>query len=628
MWLSLKNRTDGSLLEGLTKIDRLVAAAKEKGDSSCVLMDRGNLFNSVHFFKACKKAKIKSIIGCEIKLKTGYIAVIAKNLVGWKSLIKLVSFANTKEKLDGLDLEDLRGMTQGLLAYSGGFGSQIGNSIFKKQKEIYTSNYDNTKKLVIKEWEDSIIKLSSQYQEIFGADNFFFECQLFDQDNLPVQKLLTKAIRFVGEKLSIPRIATADSHYIKFEDACDQWVLISNNENIKTPLTDIGKINRETAPVEVIRLLHFLHSARYFFYSSQQILDLGHVADELSNTVKIADMCESYDILSAPQLPDFKCPDELSQDEYLKKLCQEGWKKKIKDRIPKEKQKIYVDRIKTELGVLQKAGLSSYFLIVRDIVMWVKENGGLNGASRGSAGGSLCSYLLQITSIDPIEHHLIFERFYNEGRNSPGNIEMPDIDIDIPVMMRDQVLQYIEDKYGIEYTGMVPTFGRLMGKQCLKDVLRSHGACSFDEMNKVTEFIEDEAKIADKLQEMVEEGELRSIILWSLQNNTEQLREYCYIDENGKYQGQYAKFFEKAIRIEGVLRSQSKHAAAICISRDRISDICPMLYDKKNGKKICGVDMNSLKALGVIKWDILGVAALDKIMRGSNLLSGGENASH
>jgi DNA polymerase-3 subunit alpha len=277
------------------------------------------------------------------------------------------------------------------------------------------------------------------------------------------------------------------------------------------------------------------------------------------------------------------------------------------------------------LGVLQGAGLSSYFLIVNDIVNYVKNNNWLPGPGRGSAAGCLVSYLLGITSIDPIKYNLMFDRFYNAGRNTKDRISMPDIDIDVPINKREDIINYIKNKYGHKKVSQMITFNTMKGRGALKDVLRAYGNISFDEMNKITKFIPDEAKIADELQEMKEEYGEASIIQWALENNSKDLKEWCYIGENDSLEGPLAKRFEQAIRLEGTKSNQSKHAAGVVIASNDLENICPMVYDTKNKQPIAGMEMQDLESIGIIKFDVLGVAMLDKIMDISSTLKIGDS---
>ena len=218
----------------------------------------------------------------------------------------------------------------------------------------------------------------------------------------------------------------------------------------------------------------------------------------------------------------------------------------------------------------------------------------------------------------------MFDRFYNAGRNTAEHISMPDIDVDVPINKREDIIQYIKDTYGENKVSQMITFNTIKGRGALKDVLRVYGNISFDEMNKITKNIPDEAKIADSLQSMKDATGESSIIRWTLENNSDKIKVWCSIDKDGELQGPLAKRFEQAIRLEGVKSNQSKHAAGIAISSEPLSQICPMVYDSKNKQMIAGMEMQDLESIGIIKFDILGVAMLDKIMTIQNLLKEGE----
>ena len=234
------------------------------------------------------------------------------------------------------------------------------------------------------------------------------------------------------------------------------------------------------------------------------------------------------------------------------------------------------------------------------------------GPGRGSAAGCLISYLIGITEVDPIEFDLLFERFYNSGRNTKDNISLPDIDIDIPGKKRDEIIEYIKTKYGHENVSQMVTFGRLQGRSAIKEILRVNEACGFSVMNEITKYIPDEAAISDQLAEMDEED--RSIIRWALQNNSKELYDYCHINDSGNLEGDYAEYFEQAIRIEGTLKTQGKHAAGVVISANKLAEVCPMVNSKSSKEKIAGLEMADLEALGHVKFDVLAINLLDKLM--------------
>jgi len=332
--------------------------------------------------------------------------------------------------------------------------------------------------------------------------------------------------------------------------------------------------------------------------------------------IDICNKCEDFNILRKPSLPTFKTPTGESEEEYLKQLCREGWRDvlinsgKVKNEEAKQK---YLERFKSEFDVINDANLFGYFLIVRDIINYVESKGWLSGPGRGSAAGCLISYLIGITKIDPIEFDLLFERFYNSGRNTEDHVSLPDIDIDVPGKKRDEIIRYLKDTYGHNSVSQMITFGRLQGRSAIKEILRMNEACSFGEMNEISKVIPNEADVSDQLQAMDEED--RSIIRYALINNNEELRDYCFINDSGGLEGDYAKYFEQAIAIEGTFKTQGKHAAGVVISSDNLNESCPMVPQRSSDEKIVGIEMTDLESLGYVKFDVLGINLLDKIMK-------------
>jgi len=609
-----------SLLDGLSKPEQMAERCKSINATACALTDHGNIAGAVKFYSAMKKAGIKPILGCELYIceqdpsiqekenrNLSHFLVLAQNYNGWQDLIKIVSESNKPEYYyhkPRLNLEKLSELNSGnLIAITGHLGSTLADAIL--------DNYQ-----LKSDWKELGIQHINKIKTLFN-NKVFLEAQLIDVENLPVQKILTDAIRILGKETNTYVICTPDAHYCNREDAIDQRILLCNN--LKTTFPDIS---RKISNDEEVPMGCFFTSDNYHIPSQEEMTAL-HTETEIKNTNYVANLVEDYDILSKPNLPPFECPKGYNPDEYLRQLCRDGWRDKIADNIPKEDQQIYVDRIKYELEVLQGAGLSSYFLIVQDIVNYVRKNGWLPGPGRGSAAGCLVSYLIGITSIDPIKYNLLFDRFYNSGRNTADRISMPDIDVDVPINKREVIIDYIKNKYGFDKVSQMVTFNTIKGRGALKDVLRVYGNISFEEMNRITKNIPDEAKIADELQEMKEETGESSIIRWALENNVDKLKEWCYIDDNGELQGPLAKRFEQAIRLEGTKSNQSKHAAGIAISANSLNEICPMIYDSKNGQPIAGMEMQDLESIGIIKFDILGIAMLDKIMTIEDLLKEG-----
>ena len=608
-----------SLMDGLSKPQQIADRCTRAGIKTCAITDHGSISGSVQFFQAMKNKNIKPILGCEIyiceqqsniKNKTNsdlsHFLLLAKNYDGWKTLINIISESNTEDNFyhkPRLDFDTLQKFLDGNII---GFCGHLGSSLADKIQA--TSQNDIGKKG---------IEFVAKMKDVFGIDNFFLETQLMDQEFSPDQIEMTEHVRRIGALTNTRVICTPDAHYCEKSDAIDQRILLCNN--LKTTLVDINSklLNGQDVPMSC-----FFKSDNFHLLSPEEMFAI-HKEEEIENTQYVDSLCEEYNILTKPVLPQFKCPEGYNPDEYLRQLCRDGWKDKVENIIQKDQHEKYVDRIKYELGVLQGAGLSSYFLIVQDILRYVKTNKWLPGPGRGSAAGCLVSYLIGITSIDPIKYGLIFERFYNSGRNTKDHISMPDIDVDVPINKRENIISYIKNKYGEDKVSQMITFNTMKGRGALKEVLRVYGNISFDEMNKITKYIPDEAKIADELQEMKDDTGEASIIRWALENNIDKLKEWCYISDDETLAGPLAKRFEQAIRLEGTKSNQSKHAAGIVISKDPLKTVCPMIYDSKNKQTIAGMEMQDLEGLGVIKFDILGIAMLDKIMTISDILKNG-----
>ena len=604
-----------SLLDGLSRPKQIAQRCVDIGVKSCAITDHGNIAGAAQVHAALKSKGIKPILGCELYIcdqhasikdksngKLSHFIVLAKNLNGWNTLVKIISESNKPEhfyRKPRLSLDQLSEIVdENIIGFCGHLGSYLANRILSNDE-------------IVDNWKSIATTEVKKLQKIFG-DNFFLETQLMDKELNPAQISLTECIRELSKDLGVRAICTPDAHYANQKDAIDQRILLCNN--LKTTLPEI---NRKLSNEEDVPMSTFFISDKYYILSPEEMQEL-HTQEEIENTNYVDSLCESYDINHEPRLPPFKT--ETSPDEYLRQLCREGWKRKIGSKVDKSLHEKYADRIKYELSILQSAGLSSYFLIVSDIVKYVKSQGWLAGPGRGSAAGCLVSYLIDITSIDPIKHDLIFERFYNAGRNTKGRVSMPDIDMDVPINQREQVIEYIKDKYGSDNVSQMITFNTLKGRGALKDVLRVYGDVTFDEMNQITKNIPDEAKIADELEQMKDEYGDASIIRWALENRVDNLKNWCYIDDKGNLSGPFAKRFEQAMRLEGTKVNQSKHAAGVVITDKKLETICPMIFDTKTKQPIAGMEMNDLEYLGIIKFDVLGIAMLDKVMNISNTL--------
>ena len=605
--------THYSLLDGLSKPEDVAKRCHKLNMTSCAITDHGSISGCIKFFQTMKNNNIKPILGVELYIsdqdsniqskenrKLSHMLLLSKNLKGWKNLIEIVSESNRPDNYyykPRLDIDKLKEkLSQGnIIGMSGHPGSYLANKIYKEDKFVSDSQIE---------------KEIGELSEIFGKDNFFVEVQLMDKEN-EYQQNIGKKLRDICNINKIPKISSIDSHYCERYDAVDQRILLCSNLKMTLP-----QVASKLSAGESFGLDSFFKSDSYHLLSHEEMNEVN-TEDEIDNTNFVDSICEDYDILEKPNLPDFKCPEGYDPAEYLRQLCRDGWRDKIANDVDKELHAKYVDRIKYELDVLQGADLSSYFLIVQDIVNYVRDKKWLPGPGRGSAAGCLVSYLIGITAIDPIKYELIFERFYNAGRNTEGRVSMPDIDVDVPMDQRENIIDYIKDTYGQDKVSQMITYNTLKGRGALKEVLRVYSNISFEEMNQITKHIPDEAKIADELQEMKD----ASIIKWALENNAKPLKDWCHLKDD-KLTGSLAKRFEQAIRLEGTKCNQSKHAAGIAISQNSLSTICPMIYDTKTKKNIAGLEMNDLESIGVVKFDILGIGLLDKMMGVQSLLQG------
>ena len=359
---------------------------------------------------------------------------------------------------------------------------------------------------------------------------------------------------------------------------------------------------KKAKDVDLGDLKKYFDSDNYYFKRADTQITRDYSANN-----KLMLSLEDFTIFSQPKLPRVECGNQ-TEAEYLTELCRNGWRKKLSNLKGEEKNK-YADRIKYELGIITGFGLSGYFLIVQDIVNYVRNNGWLPGPGRGSAGGCLVSYLLGITEIDPVKYDLLFSRFLNAGRFSKDNISLPDIDMDVPSIYRDDIIAYIKNKYGHERVYQMITFGRLQGRSAIKEVARVYGDLSFSELNELTESLPQEASISDELEEM----DIKSVIRWTLENDPKKLEKWCRLDQEGNLSGELSDLFDLAIRIEGTYKSQGKHPAGVVISNDDLINDAPLIMDKDDNK-IVGFEMSDLDKVGLTKFDVLGINLLDKVM--------------
>lgn len=588
----LNCKTHYSLLRSIIQPSQLPLVLKTLGISTCAITDYATISGCVNFHTQLKEGGIKPILGVELNIcptmivkegETYSLTLLAKNREGWNDIVKIVSLSNSPEYWSGKPRIDLETLIQNInpaniIAYSGGKDSIIDNIITKYGKE---------KGLI---W-------AKKLAEMF-VGGFYLYIDIFSSNH--------EIIREISRESGIISFGNPNPHYCRIDDVILQRIVLCSE--YKTTL-------QKGHPS------HFFSDNRYYVWSLDE-MKVDYTEDEINNSNLIANQIEEFDVGNPPIFPRFDCPNGLSEDEYLRELCREGWLKKIKGKIPVDKEEEYVGRIKYELEVLQGAGLSSYFLVLADVLNFVRDGECLVLADRGSAAGCLAAYLVNIISTNPIPYNLQFERFYNAGRNTPGKVTLPDIDLDIPIQKRDATIEYIRDKYGIDKVAQILTYQTIKGKGALKMVFRAYDDISFEEQNKITEIFPEDSKIADELQEMKEAGEEPSIIMWALENRADKLAEWVKLNDDGKLEGRLALYFEQGIKLEKTKSAQSRHASGVVVSSEQIGNYAPMMYD--NNSRVVGYEMNECEQVGLVKLDILGLSTLDRLMTIRDILRNGE----
>ena len=560
----LHTHTHYSLLDGLTRIDELVARVKELGMDSVAITDHGVLYGAIEFYQKCKKAEIKPIIGMEAYIaenmydkrpgsesKWGYhhLVLLAENNAGYKNIIKLTTAAH----LEGfyyrprVDKNLLRQYAEGIIGLSGCLGGEI-------SRALLSNNYEKARRIAL------------EYQDIFGKNNFFLEIQR--HPHLEEQNIVNPKMIKLSRETGIPLVATQDSHYLRSEDAQAHDVLLA----VQTG-DQIDSKDRLSMKADDFSLLSPETMAEKF----------KDTPEAIENTVKIANKCNVQIDLSKTHLPPFPLPAGYTTDDYLRKLCLEG----IRQRYGAEPNEVARQRLEYELGVIVKTGFASYFLIVADIVNWAKKSEIIVGPGRGSAAGSLVSYVLNITNIDPLKYDLYFERFLNFMRISP-----PDIDLDFDDARRNEVFEYVRQKYGADHFAQIITFGTMAARGSIRDAGRalsfSYDFC--DRLAKLIPFNPNQNEKAGYLKKCVEEvDELKQ----AYNTNTD-----------------VRKLIDSAIKLEGVARHSSTHACAVVITPKPLTEYLPLQKGTNEGDVITQYEMHAVEDLGLLKMDFLGLSNL------------------
>lgn len=606
MYTPLSVQTHYSLLRGFSKPDELIKACSNFGISSIAITDIDSMSGAVSFSTAADKAGIKPLLGTKILIKDeGYVTAVAKNLTGWMELCSLVS----QGCISTVTFDELA-EKKNIIVISGGTDSTLAKCIISTDYIYTAKSHNSTSSYLNDDYQKLVDSSLEKYKSVFG-DRFLAGLQRCSENFVFADKLIADCISCRAGLLDIKTLALTNSYYTNKEDKVDHSTLLCSYKK-----TTISKLKLLLEKEENASLCRFADNDMSCLLSPDEFAGF-HTESEIRNTNLVSDMCEKFTILDKPRLPIFPCPNNLSQDDYLRDICRDGWRK-LSHKMDKSRTQEYVNQVNTELDVFKEVGLSGYFLIVQDFIKWSQSQGMLTASGRGSSGGSLVSYLSGITRVDPIQYGLFFERFYNKGRNSGGKVSLPDIDVDFPISGREKVIQYIRDKYGKQNVSSVVTFSRLQGRGAIKETLRIHESCDSTMINDISKRLPQEAEIADKMEEQDE----TSIIRWVLNNEPERINAWCTIDKNGVLNGSLSAAFSQAIRIEGTFKNTGKHACAVIIGVKPIAEMCPMVLDKSGGM-IAGIEYTELESMGMAKFDVLGTTVLDKLMGVNSLLRTG-----
>ena len=557
--------TEYSLLDGSNKIKEYVKRVKELGMDSAAITDHGVMYGVIDFYRAAKEAGIKPIIGCEVyvapnsrfdKELTGgddryyHLVLLAENNTGYANLMKIVSkgFTEGYYYKPRVDMEILNRYHEGIIALSACLAGEVARYI---QKGLI----DEAKKAALK------------YQACFGKDNYFLELQ---DHGIPTQRTVNTALLSMSKELDIPLVATNDVHYTYREDEKPHDILLCIQTAKK--LADEDRMRYE--------------GGQYYVKSEEEMKGLFPYAWEaVENTQIIADRCNVEIEFGVTKLPHFEVPEGYDSWSYLNKLCTDG----LKERYPEDDGTLR-ERLDYELGIIQRMGYVDYFLIVWDFINYAKSNDIMVGPGRGSAAGSIVSYCLKITNIDPIKYNLLFERFLN-----PERVSMPDIDIDFCFERRQEVIDYVGKKYGAEKVVQIVTFGTMAAKGVIRDVGRV--------MDLPYSYVDGIAKMIP--------NELNVTIDRALQANPELRKLY-------ETEDQVKVLIDMSKRLEGLPRHTSMHAAGVVICPASADEYVP-LSRGSDGCITTQFTMTTLEELGLLKMDFLGLRTLTVIQNAVRL---------
>ena len=549
--------TEYSLLDGACRIDRLFDHLKAMGQTACAITDHGVMYGCVAFFDAAKAAGIKPIIGCEVYVATrtrfdkvnridgnNHLILLCKNEMGYKNLIKMVSAGFTEGfySKPRIDKDLLEQHHEGLICLSACLAGEI-------PQAILAGDYERAKQAAL------------YYRDLFGEGNYYIELQ--DHGLEEDQVVLPQLIRLARET-GIPMVATNDAHYITKEDAKMQSILLC----IQT-----GKTIADADRME-------FQTDEFYLKSTDEMYDLfAMVPEACENTNKIAEQCNFEFTFGETKLPYFKAPDGMENQEYFEKLCWEG----LERRYPGEVTDALKERLSYEINVVKTMGYTNYYLIVYDFINYAKSRDIPVGPGRGSGAGSLAAYCVGITDIDPIRYNLIFERFLN-----PERVSMPDFDVDFCYERRQEVIDYVNEKYGRDHVAQIVTFGTMAARAAVRDVGRVMGM-TYQDVDRVAKLIPMELKMTLK-KALEVSPDLKAL----------------YDGDN-----QVHELIDTSLKVEGMPRHASTHAAGVVITREPATEYVPL--STNDGLPVTQFNMVEIERLGLLKMDFLGLRTLTVI---------------
>ena len=549
--------TEYSLLDGACRIDRLFDHIKAMGQTACAITDHGVMYGCVAFFDAAKAAGIKPIIGCEVYVATrtrfdkvnridgnNHLILLCKNETGYKNLIKMVSAGFTEGfySKPRIDKDLLEQYHEGLICLSACLAGEI-------PQAILAGDYERAKQAAL------------YYRDLFGEGNYYIELQ--DHGLEEDQVVLPQLIRLARET-GISMAATNDAHYITKEDAKMQSILLC----IQT-----GKTIADADRME-------FQTDEFYLKSTDEMYDLfSMVPEACENTNKIAEQCSFEFTFGETKLPYFKAPDGMENQAYFEKLCWEG----LERRYPGKVTDALKERLSYEINVVKTMGYTNYYLIVYDFINYAKSRDIPVGPGRGSGAGSLAAYCVGITDIDPIRYNLIFERFLN-----PERVSMPDFDVDFCYERRQEVIDYVNEKYGRDHVAQIVTFGTMAARAAVRDVGRVMGM-SYQDVDRVAKLIPMELKMT--LRKALEV----SPDLKALYDADSQVHE----------------LIDTSLKVEGMPRHASTHAAGVVITREPATEYVPL--STNDGLPVTQFNMVEIERLGLLKMDFLGLRTLTVI---------------